>query len=180
MLVLAQKLSRRCERVLAGKTHARLPSTDIFSKQSGLRRFAGHQSPFQRVSGKIVADPDSKLARRVNRVITCDATFIQVLENELRENSAGALGRAQRSLDSAYDSWIDFREKNEEPKFGGKLASSERLSMLAVARAHNELRLEALRRREDLIIQRQACGFRLKNSEILTKAYPIPPAWSEQ
>ena len=164
------------------RSRSRLSNLRRLQTKKGTRQFSqsGQQSPFERVSGKIVADPDSKLARRVNRAITCDTTFIQVLENELRENSAGALGRAQRALDSAYDSWMSYRELNPEPKFDELRSSPDRLHMVTVARTHNDLRHEALRRRDDLIIQRQACGFRLKSSEIITKAYPIPPAWSER
>ena len=129
--------------------------------------FSSRATPFERVSGKIVADPESRLAKKVMSRVTCETSFIQVLDDELRENSAGALGKAQRSLDTAYDAWMEFREAHPKHEPG----QNER------ARAHNELRREALRRRDDLVIQRQACGFRLKNSEIITKAYPIPPAW---
>ena len=129
----------------------------------------GGSTPFERVSGKIVADPDSKLARKVAKKVVCDASFLQVLEDELRGNSAGALGKAQRALDTAYDAWMEFRTEHPNHVPGN----------IERSRTHNDLRKEALRRRDDLMIQRQACGFRLKNRDIITQAYPVPPAWPE-
>merc|ERR1712007_39577 len=38
----------------------------------------------------------------------------------------------------------------------------------------NSLRREAMQAKQDLIIQRQACGFRFKTEEIVDRAYPVP------
>ena len=126
-------------------------------------------TPFERVSGKIVADPDSKLAKKVAKRVVCDVSFLQVLEDELRGNSAGALGKAQRALDTAYGAWMEFRAEHPVPEPGD----------VELTRTHNDLRREALRRRDDLMIQWQACGFRLKNRDIITRAYPVPPVWPD-
>ena len=131
-----------------------------------------HSSPWSRVSSKIVHDPESALAKRMQTRVVCEASFLSALEQELCEASAGALGRQQRVLDKAYEALTMYREKHG--KSWRQLPSAEQKQ---VKTTHNQLRADAMRQRESLMIQRQACGFRLKNYEILRAAFPIPPEW---
>jgi hypothetical protein len=122
-------------------------------------------TPWSRISHEIVSDPESKKAKRVTRRVQSAGQFIQILEKELTEASAGALGRSQRSLDRSYNALFEYRKNN---KNDGQKRMME----------HNELRKIALRKREDLLIHRQCCGFRLNNDTLVTKKYPIPLEWT--
>ena len=121
-------------------------------------------SPWSRLSNEIVANPESKRAKRVAHRITNAGQFMQVLEQELAENSAGALGGSQRKLDVAYKALMRYRERNDND---GARKMKE----------HNELRKIAFQRREELVIHRQCCGFRLNNDILVTGKYPIPTEW---
>ena len=138
-----------------------------FISPSTIRTLSSNSStPWSRVSNDIATDPKSKKVKRITRKIQSAGTFIQVLEKELAESSAGALGRSQRVFDRAYDAFIQYREKNSK--------DSENVQCIY---EHNELRKIALQKREELFIHRQCCGFRLNNDELIIKGYPIGAVW---
>ena len=101
-------------------------------------------TPWSRVSSEITKEPDSKQATRIKESTTVTASgFVAAYEHELAEVSAGALGRSQRALDTAYLALLRYREKNG--------AESK---MTTQINEHNELRSIAFQKKEDLLIRK--------------------------
>jgi hypothetical protein len=121
-------------------------------------------TPWKRVAA---ADPESSTAKRVSLKAGTGSQFLAAYENELAEISAGALGKSQRALDNAYLALHRYREKNED-NTNNPTAMHE----------HNELRNIALQKRNELLIHRQCCGFRLNNDALVIQKYPIPKEWT--
>ena len=152
---------------LSHHRHSRRLLSTSSSNSGGSGSSNSNISPWSRLSSEIVSNPTSKRAKRVAHRISSAGQFIQVLELELQDQSAGALGRSQRSLDTVYDSLMQYREKHvNEDKTAQRITE------------HNELRKLALQKRDDLVIHRQCCGFRLQNDELIIHNYPIPIKWS--
>ena len=120
-------------------------------------------TPWERVAD---AHPESSTAKRVSVKVATGSQFLAAYENELAEISAGALGKSQRALDNAYLALYRYREKNGDTK--------NPTAMLE----HNELRNIAMQKKQELLIHRQCCGFRLNNDALVIQKYPIPKEWT--
>jgi hypothetical protein len=85
--------------------------------------------------------------------------FVDVLQHELAEEKAGALGRAGRRLEHAIEQFRDF-ERNSPSGRPQTEAKRERLLWSLAERV------------EAFIVQREACG--LRDSRHVLKLYGVP------
>ncbi len=89
----------------------------------------------------------------------------QSLEQELIQEMAAALGRAEDKVNAAL--------LRLELAAEAVAAAGDHAERRACAAAFNARRLDALRARWELLIHREAIGFR--RNDVLESLYPIPP-----
>jgi len=108
-------------------------------------------------------DKDAELRRRL------PATSVASLEREIASEIAYSLGRAAEKLEAALSQALGTLAELE-----AALPSSDGRS--ALIQRYNDERSVAERRLRDLLIQREALGFR-RHAE-LHQRYPMPPRWT--
>lgn len=108
-------------------------------------------------------DKDAELRQRL------PATSVASLEREIASEIAYSLGRAAEKLETALSQALGTLAELEAapPTSDGRSALISR---------YNDERGIAERRLRDLLIQREALGFR-RHAE-LHQRYPIPPRWT--
>ena len=104
--------------------------------------------------------------------LTTDAaTNVKAIEEELRGEMASSLGSAEGKIKLALHSARHFAAKVEavlaEEKGGGAV-------LREAVENHNEMIKAATTARHELLVQRQACGFKMSNIG-MEGNYPIPP-----
>lgn len=106
-----------------------------------------------------------RLTERVTALGSAELTMA-ALEVELRQEVSQSLGRAEDRINHALLALeLAGREADAAPPGPARDA---------LVAEFNALRAEAMRRREYLLIQREALGFR--GNEALEKLYPVPRA----
>ncbi|HET7925626.1 MAG TPA: DUF6665 family protein [Rhodanobacteraceae bacterium] len=83
--------------------------------------------------------------------------FVDVLEHELAEEKAGALGRCARLLEQALERFRSHDETHERPEAHAK---------------RERLLWDLAERVEAFVVQREACG--LRDSRHVLKFYDVP------
>jgi hypothetical protein len=88
---------------------------------------------------------------------------VEVVQNEIAEEKAGALGRAGRRLEHAVEQWREHEQRSTG--MPGPNAQRERLLW------------DLAERLEAFVVQREACG--LRDSSTVLRFYAIPvEAWT--
>ena len=105
---------------------------------------------------------------------------VKEMQEELQEEIAMALGRTALSADAAYallaSSSVRVEAAAEATRRAAKGDRDAAMRAETEARAaFTAARSEAIRRRTELLIHRQAVGFKTKNHDMIAKFYPVPP-----
>ena len=106
-----------------------------------------------------------RLTERVTALGSAELTMA-ALEVELRQEVSQSLGRAEDRINHALLA-LELAGRKADAAPPGPARD-------ALVAEFNALRTEAMRRREYLLIQREALGFR--GNEALEKLYPVPRA----
>eukprot|EP00943_MAST-04B_sp_MAST-4B-sp1_P000724 g724.t1 len=106
---------------------------------------------------------ESEYMERLRGEVKSADSLMAGLEHELKSEIAQALKGSEDKVNWALLQ-CDLIEKKNEP-------TAENI------KNHEYWRKEADTRRRNLIIHRQACGFRINNYSFVQKLYPIPPKW---
>jgi hypothetical protein len=80
---------------------------------------------------------------------------VKTQEFEIQRELAASLRRAESRVLDAIEALENAHKRSDDE--------------------YNALRQEALEARHELVIQREACGFRLRAQKLAEDAYPIPP-----
>ena len=90
---------------------------------------------------------------------------VETIEEELAEEMAQALGRTTSKCDYQF-ALLDRERKAYE-------AAADPEQRAEAAEAFEKQRLACVKARQDLLIHRQALGFKTKNHDVVDKFYPI-------
>jgi hypothetical protein len=82
-------------------------------------------------------------------------------------NTAGKLQAAIAEAEQAKDTVLEIEQQ---------LRGEQKRQQLEIGIAvYQEARAKAMRRRHNLLVHRQACGFKVNNHSTVYRYYPIPP-----
>jgi hypothetical protein len=142
-----------------------LPEAEIVSKMRDMSR----NVPWKSLAADLKAHGiDSQYIARVEARVTREQQQ-RDLEKEMAQEIAGALGRSDMRVNLALAELELHKARYDQAQ--RQTASATELASLAAA--YNAQRLEAKARLRDLLIHREAVGFR--RNQILNELYPIPP-----
>jgi len=110
----------------------------------------------------------SPLMERISQKVDVGSQVAEQ-EQELLQEIAQALKRTENKLLFAC------LELEVAGKRADLLASQKDPQLQDAVETHNKARERAVKRRHDLTVQRQACGFRTNSFTIMDELYPIPP-----
>ncbi|HEX4355762.1 MAG TPA: hypothetical protein VHZ95_22700, partial [Polyangiales bacterium] len=127
------------------------------------------QKPWKKLAAELTEHGiDSKYLARVEARVTPEEQ-LDKLQREIAEEMASALGRSGDKVDLALAE-LELHEARFDRAVRQGASLAERS---ALADAFNAQRLLAQRRLRELLIHREALGFR--RNQILNELYPIPP-----
>ncbi len=125
--------------------------------------------PWQRLAAELLEHGvESRYLARISARVE-PAHRLATLEVEIAKEMASALGRTEERLNLALAE-LELHHARYQRAVRGHASADERSSLAA---AFNAQRARAEARRRDLLIQREALGFR--RNQILQELYPIPP-----
>ena len=130
----------------------------------------GKSVPFQKLAADLITQGiDSQYLARVEaRVATCEEQLENV-QIEIAQEIASALGRSEDRVNLALAE-LELRRAHYDRALRGGASES---ALAQLAEAYNEQRKVAQAKLRDLLIHREAIGFR--RNQILNELYPIPP-----
>jgi hypothetical protein len=114
---------------------------------------------------------DSRYLARVAARVTPEDR-LETLEVEIAQEMAGALGRTEDRLNLALAE-LELCQARHQRAVRAEAPASEQAALVAQFNAQRRVAQERLR---ELLIQREAMGFR--RNQILNELYPIPAALS--
>ena len=112
---------------------------------------------------------DSKYLKRITRTVNVDG-YLKDVEDEVLEEIAAAIKRTDNKVNFAM-----LRMEMAEEDLDKAIAAADRAAEIEAVERFNTLRKEAETARRNLMIHRQACGFKTDNFRTLLKLYPIGP-----
>lgn len=126
------------------------------------------KTPWKKLAAELIENGiESKYMARVSARVTSEDR-LETLEQEIAQEMAGALGRSEDRVNLALAELDLLRHRYER-------ASAPERGSAAVL--FNAQRQRAQQRVQELLIHREACGFR--RNQILSELYPIPPRLPE-
>jgi predicted DNA binding CopG/RHH family protein len=128
-----------------------------------------HSLPFKRLASELAAHGVvSEYLARVEARLSLEQR-VENLQVELMQEMANALGRVELRVNMALAE-LDLQRAKYDRALARGAPEAERNALIEVFNAQREL---ARARVRELLIQREAMGFR--RNQILNELYPIPP-----
>lgn len=116
---------------------------------------------------------ESKYLARVSARVTPEQQ-LETLENEIAQEMAGALGRTEDRLNLALAE-LELCEARYRRAHAAHASVAERSALVS---AYNAQRVVVQARLRELVIHREAVGFR--RNQIVYELFPIPPRLSDE
>jgi hypothetical protein len=125
-------------------------------------------SPWKKLAAELIENGiESQYLARISTRVTAEER-LESVEHEIAQEMAGALGRSEDRVNLALAE-LELAKARYD-----RAPPAERN---ALARAYNQHRTAAQARVRELLIHREAVGFR--RNHILAELYPIPPRLAE-